>query len=167
MESTYEECLALELSLRSLRFERPPALPISYKSSTILRSYRLDFVVEKKVIVELKTIEKILKLHELQKNRFSGFLVFSPVSPVSQDPFPQVRQCRLKNWTAFSCFSAAARVLNVPRFLRLPVFGFFFREYSRYSPDLSFRIMESSLVQLVYEPLSLANALHFQGNCIQ
>ena len=58
MESTYEECLALELSLRSLRFERQAALPISYKSSTILRSYRLDFVVEKKVIVELKTIER-------------------------------------------------------------------------------------------------------------
>ena len=40
-------------------------------------------------------------------------------------------QCRLKYCTAFSCFFAAARVLNVPRFLRFPVFGFFFREYNR------------------------------------
>jgi len=40
-------------------------------------------------------------------------------------------QRRLKYCTAFSCFFAAARVLNVPRFLRLPVFGFFFREYKR------------------------------------
>jgi hypothetical protein len=35
---------------------------------------------------------------------------------------------RLKYWTARSCFSAAARVLNVPRFRRLPVFGLIFRE---------------------------------------
>ena len=37
----------------------------------------------------------------------------------------------LEYCTAFSCFFAAARVLNVPRFLRLPVFAFFFREYKR------------------------------------
>jgi hypothetical protein len=40
-------------------------------------------------------------------------------------------QCCLKNCTAFSCFFAAARVLKVPRLRRLPVFGFFFREYKR------------------------------------
>ena len=44
---------------------------------------------------------------------------------------PIAIQRRLKYCTAFSCFFAAARVLNVPRFLRLPVFGFFFREYKR------------------------------------
>jgi hypothetical protein len=42
---------------------------------------------------------------------------------------------------ARSRFFAAALVLNVPRFLRLPVFGFFLREYSRYLPDFSFLIM--------------------------
>ena len=66
MESTYDECLALELSLRELRFERQVTLPINYKTATVLRSYRLDFVVEKKVIIELKTLEKILRLHEAQ-----------------------------------------------------------------------------------------------------
>src|SRR3954467_14306932 len=54
---------------------------------------------------------------------------------------------RLKNCTARSCFSAAARVLNVPRFRRFPVFGFFFFEYNRYSPDLSFLII-ACLVRL-------------------
>ena len=49
-------------------------------------------------------------------------------------------QRRLKYCTAFSCFFAAAFVLNVPRLLRFPVLGFFFREYSRYLPDLSFLI---------------------------
>ena len=66
MESTYEECLALELSLRCLHFERQLSLPISYKTATVLRSYRVDLVVENRVIIEIKTIEKILKLHEAQ-----------------------------------------------------------------------------------------------------
>ena len=47
----------------------------------------------------------------------------------------------LAPWTARSCFSAAARDPNVPKFLRLPDFASFFFEYSRYSPDFSFRIM--------------------------
>ena len=68
-------------------------------------------------------------------------------------------QCLLKYCTAFSCFSAAAFVLNVPRFLRLPVLGFFFREYNRYLPDLSFLIMEDFLSldrwQIVGQPLRL------------
>src|SRR5258708_4958314 len=51
---------------------------------------------------------------------------------------------RLKNCTARSCFSAACRLLNVPRFRRLPVFGFFLREYKRYWPDLSFLIINCS-----------------------
>jgi len=48
---------------------------------------------------------------------------------------------RLKNCTARSCFSAAARLGNVPRLRRLPVLGFFLREYSRYLPLGSLRIM--------------------------
>jgi hypothetical protein len=47
----------------------------------------------------------------------------------------------LKNWTARSCRSAADRLLNVPRFLRLPVLGSAFREYNRYLPDPSLRII--------------------------
>jgi hypothetical protein len=48
---------------------------------------------------------------------------------------------RLKYWMARSCFSAAARVSNVPRFLRLPVLASTLREYSRYLPDFSFLII--------------------------
>jgi hypothetical protein len=53
----------------------------------------------------------------------------------------QFHPCRLKNWTARSCFSAAARVANVPRLRRLLVLGFGLREYNRYLPDWSFLIM--------------------------
>src|SRR4051794_23640044 len=53
---------------------------------------------------------------------------------------------RLKYCTARSWFSAAARVAKVPRFRRRPLRGFFFREYKRYWPDLSLRIMVSVLL---------------------
>src|SRR5215469_12840921 len=51
---------------------------------------------------------------------------------------------RLKYCTAFSCCFAFSIVLNVPRFLRLPVLVSFLREYKRYSPDFSLRITSFS-----------------------
>jgi hypothetical protein len=50
----------------------------------------------------------------------------------------------VENWTARSCFSAAARVPNVPKFRRLPVRRPILREYNLYSPDLSLQIIETS-----------------------
>ena len=66
LESAYEECLCLELTLGELRFERQVPLPIVYKSITLLRAYKPDLLVDGAVIVELKTIEKILPVHEAQ-----------------------------------------------------------------------------------------------------
>jgi hypothetical protein len=50
-------------------------------------------------------------------------------------------ECFLKYWISRSCFWAAERDLNVPKFLLFPVLGFFFREYSRYPPAASLRII--------------------------
>jgi len=66
LESTYEECLCLELSLLDIPFERQVPLPIVYKSMTLLRAYKPDLLVDNAVIVELKTVEKILPVHEAQ-----------------------------------------------------------------------------------------------------
>ena len=66
LESAYEECLCLELVLRDIPFERQVPLPIVYKSTTILRAYKPDLLIDKAVIVELKTVEKILPVHEAQ-----------------------------------------------------------------------------------------------------
>jgi GxxExxY protein len=66
LESTYEECLCLELSLFGIPFERQLRLPIVYKSVTLLRAYRVDLLIDKAVIVEIKTIDKILPVHEAQ-----------------------------------------------------------------------------------------------------
>ena len=66
LESTYEECLSLELTLRGIQFERQIPLPIVYKSMTLPRAYKPDLLVDHAVIVELKTVEKILPVHEAQ-----------------------------------------------------------------------------------------------------
>ncbi|MDP9177255.1 MAG: GxxExxY protein [Gemmatimonadota bacterium] len=66
LESAYEECLCLELSLLGIPFERQVPLPIVYKSVTLLRAYKPDLMVDRAVIVELKTIDKILPVHEAQ-----------------------------------------------------------------------------------------------------
>lgn len=66
LESAYEECLCLELSLREIPFQRQVLLPIIYKSMTLLRAYKPDLLVDNAMVVELKTIGKILPVHEAQ-----------------------------------------------------------------------------------------------------
>jgi GxxExxY protein len=66
LESAYEECLCHELQLRNLRFERQVALPVHYKTVRLDCGYRLDVVVENRLIIELKTVEKLLPIHDAQ-----------------------------------------------------------------------------------------------------
>jgi GxxExxY protein len=66
MESVYEECLCHELKLRGLGFERQMLVPIQYKGISIDCKYRLDLLVQTTVIVELKTVEHVLPIHEAQ-----------------------------------------------------------------------------------------------------
>jgi GxxExxY protein len=66
LESAYEECLCVELKLRGLSFERQKGLPIEYKGKKLDCGYRLDIVVEGKIIVELKSCEKIESIHTAQ-----------------------------------------------------------------------------------------------------
>jgi GxxExxY protein len=66
LESAYDECLCHELHLRSLSFQRQVELPIDYKGVKLDCGYRLDLVVENAVIVELKSVERILPIHHAQ-----------------------------------------------------------------------------------------------------
>ncbi len=66
LESAYQASLARELSLRNIRFEREKELPLEYKGVKLDCGYRLDFIVEGLVIVELKSVEKILPIHQAQ-----------------------------------------------------------------------------------------------------
>ena len=66
LESAYEECLCYELSQRNLTFKRQLALPVVYKGVKLDCGYRIDLLVEDLVIVELKTVERLLPIHEAQ-----------------------------------------------------------------------------------------------------
>ena len=66
LESAYEECLCHELGLRGLSFERQYPLPVVYKGVTLACGYRMDIVVEDQVVIELKTVDKLLPVHEAQ-----------------------------------------------------------------------------------------------------
>jgi GxxExxY protein len=66
LESVYEECLCRELSLRNLSFERQVSLPVEYKGAKMDCGYRMDLVVNGLLVLELKCVERILKVHEAQ-----------------------------------------------------------------------------------------------------
>lgn len=66
LESTYQTCLARELSLRNISFEQEAPLPVEYKGVRVECGYRLDFVVDRKVVVELKAVDAIHPVHEAQ-----------------------------------------------------------------------------------------------------
>ncbi|MDJ0740219.1 MAG: GxxExxY protein [Gammaproteobacteria bacterium] len=66
LESSYSAALARELSLRGLTAEREVPVLVSYKGDAIEDAYRLDFLVERSLVVELKTVEVVLPVHRSQ-----------------------------------------------------------------------------------------------------
>ena len=66
LESAYEECLFQELKLRKIPLKRQYPLPISYKGTDLDCGYRIDLLVNDEVVVELKTVENLLPIHEAQ-----------------------------------------------------------------------------------------------------
>ena len=66
LESAYEECLCYELSVIGLAFTRQKPLPVRYESVHLDCGYRLDLVVEDAVVIEMKTVEKFLPIHDAQ-----------------------------------------------------------------------------------------------------
>jgi GxxExxY protein len=66
LESAYEKCLAYELTYHGIQHELQKPLPLRYKKVDIDCGYRLDFLVEGNLIVELKSVESLKKIHEAQ-----------------------------------------------------------------------------------------------------
>jgi GxxExxY protein len=66
LESAYEECLCFELTSHGIPFGRQVPLPVIYKSVHLDCAYKMDLVVQGMLRVELKTIERILPIHEAQ-----------------------------------------------------------------------------------------------------
>jgi GxxExxY protein len=63
LESAYEECLCHELTIRKLNFERQKPIPLVYKDAKLDCGYRLDVLVEGKIVVELKSIDGLGPIH--------------------------------------------------------------------------------------------------------
>jgi GxxExxY protein len=70
LESAYEECLAYELGSLGLRFEAQKPLPLIYKDVKLECGFRLDLLVEEKVIVEIKAVDQILPIHYAQVHSY-------------------------------------------------------------------------------------------------
>ena len=66
LESSYEQCLARELSIADISFEIQTPLPVIYKGLRLDCGYRVDLLVEKQLIIELKMVDKLLPIHEAQ-----------------------------------------------------------------------------------------------------
>jgi GxxExxY protein len=66
LESAYEECLSYELKCAGLAIERQVPVPVVYKDIKLECGYRIDILVEKAVIIELKAIETLAPVHEAQ-----------------------------------------------------------------------------------------------------
>ncbi len=82
LESVYECCLLKELELRGINCRSQVAIPLIYKGFDLNKDYRIDILVEKEIIIELKAVELILPVHEAQiishlklTDRKLGFLI--------------------------------------------------------------------------------------------
>ena len=66
LESTYEQCLCYELSKAGIQFERQKELPVRYQEVQIDCGYRIDLLVEGALIIELKSVDILERIHEAQ-----------------------------------------------------------------------------------------------------
>lgn len=66
LESAYQECLFYELTESGLLVQKEIPLPIIYKKIKINHGYRLDLLVENKVVIEIKTVETLMEVHSAQ-----------------------------------------------------------------------------------------------------
>jgi GxxExxY protein len=66
LESSYEMCLCRELSIRGIPFERQVPIPVEYKGVKLDCGYRADIVVDGTILLEIKAIDSLLKIHDAQ-----------------------------------------------------------------------------------------------------
>ena len=73
LESAYEECLVYELQQKGYKLERQKPVPVIYKEIKLEYGYRIDVLVENKVLLELKSIEAFAPVHEAQVLTYMKF----------------------------------------------------------------------------------------------
>ncbi|MDH4203214.1 MAG: GxxExxY protein [Phycisphaerae bacterium] len=90
LESAYERCLSFELLRANIRHDVQPELPIEYKSIQLENGYRVDLKVENELIVELKSVHKLLPIHEAQ------LLTYMKLAGIKTGLLLNFNVCRLK-----------------------------------------------------------------------
>jgi GxxExxY protein len=66
LESAYQQCFCHELRLNNIGFHKEKPLPVNYKGCLLDCGYRMDIVVEDEIIIELKSVEQLMRIHEAQ-----------------------------------------------------------------------------------------------------
>jgi GxxExxY protein len=66
LESVYQDCLKKEFSLRNINYRSQLSVPVNYKGLVLDTEYRLDFLAENELVIELKAMDGILPVHEAQ-----------------------------------------------------------------------------------------------------
>lgn len=66
LESAYKECLCREFVIRGINFEKEKPLPVKYKGVKLECGYRLDFLIERLIVLEIKAIESVALIHKAQ-----------------------------------------------------------------------------------------------------
>ena len=90
LESSYERCLSFELLNAGIHHSAQKELPIEYKGVKLDCGYRIDMLIENEIIVELKSVDKILPIHEAQ------LLTYMKLSGVKIGLLLNFNVCRLK-----------------------------------------------------------------------
>jgi iron complex transport system substrate-binding protein len=101
LENAYEACLTRELELRGIKHQRQLPVPLQYKGMRVEMGYRADVVMEQKLLLELKAVDKLLPIHTAQVITYLRLLQF----PLGL----------LINFNELLIKDGIHRVLNVPR----------------------------------------------------
>ena len=91
LESTYVRCFRVELARQRIRFSNEVWLPIIYKTTRLDNAYRIDLMVEDKLVVEIKAVEKVLPVHLAQ------LLTYVRLSGAGQGLLFNFNEARLKD----------------------------------------------------------------------
>ena len=66
LESVYESCVSIELTRHGISYERQAPMPLVYEGVNVNGGFRLDLLVEKSVVMEIKAVERLLPIHQSQ-----------------------------------------------------------------------------------------------------
>lgn len=74
LESVYQKCLAIEFNYQNIPFTQELDIPIIYKSHLVENQFRLDFLIEELIVVELKSVSELLPIHHAQVINYINLL---------------------------------------------------------------------------------------------